>query len=130
MHENLRTKYRPFPRIKLPDREWPDRRIDTAPTWCSVDLRDGNQALAVPMNLEEKHELFQTLVKIGFKEIEVGYPSASDTEFNFTRFLIEKGHIPNDVRIQVLVASREHLIRRTFQAIKEAGALQAVLVII
>lgn len=120
MHENLRTKYRPFPRIKLPDREWPDRRIDTAPTWCSVDLRDGNQALAVPMNLEEKHELFQTLVKIGFKEIEVGYPSASDTEFNFTRFLIEKGHIPNDVRIQVLVASREHLIRRTFQAIKEA----------
>ena len=120
MHQNLRAKYRPFPRIELPDREWPDHLIDTAPYWCSVDLRDGNQALSVPMNLEEKHELFQTLVEIGFKEIEIGYPSASDTEFNFTRFLIENGHIPNDVRIQVLVAAREHLIRRTFQAIEGA----------
>ncbi len=120
MQQKIKAKYRPFPRIELPDREWPNRLIDQAPFWCSVDLRDGNQALSVPMNLEEKHELFETLVAIGFKEIEVGYPSASETEFNFARFLVENGHIPSDVRIQVLVAAREHLIRKTFEAIEGA----------
>jgi len=118
------TKYRPFPTIDLPDRTWPDKTIDRAPIWCSVDLRDGNQALAIPMNVEEKLELFKSLVDTGFKEIEVGFPAASDTEFAFTRNLIENDLIPEDVKIQVLVQSREHLIRRTYEAI--AGARQAI----
>ena len=118
------TKYRPFPKIDLPDRTWPDKSIQQAPIWCSVDLRDGNQALAIPMNVEEKIELFQTLVRIGFKEIEVGFPAASETEFAFTRRLIESNLIPEDVRIQVLVQAREHLIRRTYEAI--AGAPHAI----
>ena len=106
-------KYRPFKVVALPDRRWPDATISSAPRWCSVDLRDGNQALAIPMNVAEKHELFQELCRIGFKEIEIGFPSASDTEFAFTRELIEKDLIPADVDVQVLDQAREQLIRRT-----------------
>ena len=122
--DSPRQKYRPFETVRLEDRRWPDRRIDKAPRWCSVDLRDGNQALAIPMNVAEKHELFQTLCRIGFKEIEIGFPSASDTEFAFTRELIEKGLIPEDVSVQVLVQAREHLIRRTIDSLK--GARRAI----
>ena len=110
-------KYRPFPPIDLKDRRWPNQTLTHAPRWCSVDLRDGNQALAVPMNVSQKLELFQTLVKIGFKEIEVGFPSASNTEFAFNRLLIEKGHAPDDVWLQVLVQSREDLIERTVESL-------------
>jgi 2-isopropylmalate synthase len=113
-------KYIPFPPISLPDRQWPNRVIETAPIWCSVDLRDGNQALINPMSPAKKHELFQTLVKIGFKEIEVGFPAASETDFTFLRELIERDLIPADVTIQVLVQSRRHLIERTFEAIRGA----------
>jgi 2-isopropylmalate synthase len=113
-------KYIPFQQIKIHDRQWPNRVIDKAPTWCSVDLRDGNQALVDPMNLPEKLEFFKTLCDIGFKEIEVGFPSASETEFEICRELIQGGHIPDDVTIQVLVQAREHLIRKTFDAIKGA----------
>ncbi len=111
------SKYRPFPPVALPDRQWPGRVLTHAPRWCSVDLRDGNQALAVPMNVSQKLELFQTLVKIGFKEIEVGFPSASNTEFAFNRLLIEKGHAPDDVWLQVLVQAREDLIERTVESL-------------
>ena len=117
-------KYRPFKVVSLPDRRWPDATIASAPRWCSVDLRDGNQALAIPMNVAEKHELFQELCRIGFKEIEIGFPSASDTEFAFTRELIEKNLIPADVSVQVLVQAREHLIRRTVESLK--GARRAI----
>ena len=117
-------KYNAFPLVDLPDREWPNRRTDTAPTWCSVDLRDGNQALAVPMNVEQKLELFQLLVDIGFKEIEVGFPSASQIEFDFIRRLIDENLIPADVTVQVLTQAREHLIRKSFEAIK--GTKRAV----
>ena len=117
-------KYRPFKVVALPDRCWPDATISSAPRWCSVDLRDGNQALAIPMNVAEKHELFQELCRIGFKEIEIGFPSASDTEFAFTRELIEKDLIPADVSVQVLVQAREHLIRRTVESLK--GARRAI----
>ncbi len=117
-------KYRPFPAVSLPDRQWPNRIIDHAPRWCSVDLRDGNQALPQPMTVEEKLEFFDVLVRVGFKEIEVGFPSAADTEFNFLRRLIDENRIPEDVTIQVLVQTREHLIRRTFEAI--AGARRAI----
>ncbi len=118
------SKYRPYPTVPLHDRQWPSRTIDRAPRWCSVDLRDGNQALAIPMSVREKHEFFQQLVAIGFKEIEVGFPSASDTEFRFLRELIERDLIPPDVTVQVLVQCREHLIRRSFEAI--AGARRAI----
>ena len=112
------TKYRPFPHAPvLTDRQWPNRVLTHAPRWCSVDLRNGNQALAVPMNVSQKLELFQTLVKIGFKEIEVGFPSASNTEFAFNRLLIEKGHAPDDVWLQVLVQAREDLIDRTVESL-------------
>ena len=111
------SKYRQFAPVQLPDRQWPDRVLTAAPIWCSVDLRDGNQALAVPMNVAQKLELFQALVKCGFKEIEVGFPSASNTEFAFNRLLIEKGHIPDDVTIQCLVQAREDLIEKTFQSL-------------
>ena len=117
-------KYRPFRTVQLPDRTWPDRTIDRAPRWCSVDLRDGNQALAVPMSVPEKLEMFQELCRIGFKEIEIGFPSASDTEFAFTRQLIEKGLVPADVAVQVLVQAREHLIRRTVESLH--GARKAI----
>mgnify|MGYP003381557120 CR=1 FL=1 len=110
-------KYRPFPAVVLPDRQWPDRTITHAPIWCSVDLRDGNQALPVPMSVEEKIRLFDELVRIGFKQIEVGFPSAADTEFNFLRALVDQKRIPDDVTIQVLVQAREHLIRRTFESL-------------
>ncbi len=118
------SKYRPFKKIDLPDRQWPNKVIDSAPTWCSVDLRDGNQALAIPMNIEEKLEMFKLLCRLGFKQIEVGFPSASDTEYEFTRHLIENDLIPHDVEIQVLVQAREHLIRRTFESIR--GAKKAI----
>ena len=110
-------KYRPFPPVALPDRQWPNRVLTAAPRWCSVDLRDGNQALAVPMNVSQKLELFSTLVKIGFKEIEVGFPSASNTEFTFNRRLIDEKRAPDDVWLQVLVQAREDLIERTVESL-------------
>ncbi|MBM3830535.1 MAG: 2-isopropylmalate synthase [Verrucomicrobia bacterium] len=119
------AKYRPFPGVHLPNRQWPARTLTSAPIWCSVDLRDGNQALAVPMNVAQKLELFQVLVKCGFKEIEVGFPSASNTEFAFNRLLIEKGHIPDDVTIQVLVQAREDLIEKTVQSL--VGAKRVII---
>ena len=119
MYEGCK-KYIPFHPEYIPDRTWPDKVIDHAPLWCSVDLRDGNQALIDPMNLEEKLEYFQTLVDIGFKEIEVGFPSASETEYEILRTLIERNMIPDDVTIQVLVQAREHLIKKTFEAIDGA----------
>src|ERR1700678_4547888 len=103
-------KYRPFPAVKMTHREWPSRTIDRAPTWCSVDLRDGNQALAVPMSVAEQLEYFSLLVKLGFKEIEIGFPSASQIEFDFTRRLIEENRIHGDVWVQILVQSKEELI--------------------
>ncbi|GAA1892280.1 2-isopropylmalate synthase [Paeniglutamicibacter psychrophenolicus] len=119
-------KYVPFQdqiHVSLPDRTWPDKYITTAPRWCAVDLRDGNQALIDPMSPERKHKMFDLLVKMGFKEIEVGFPSASQTDFDFVRQLIERG-IPDDVTIQVLTQSREHLIERTYEALE--GAKQAI----
>lgn len=113
-------KYKPFTPIDLPDRQWPNRVIDHAPIWCSVDLRDGNQALVDPMNLEEKLEYFKTLIAVGFKEIEVGFPSASETEYEILRTLIDGHCIPDDVTIQVLVQARPHLIKKTFEAIDGA----------
>ena len=113
-------KYVPFNRVSLPDRQWPDKIITKAPVWCSVDLRDGNQALVTPMGIEEKLKFFHTLVDVGFKEIEVGFPSASETEYEILRTLIEGGHIPDDVTVQVLVQAREELIRKTFEAVRGA----------
>ena len=104
--------------FEIKNRQWPDKHIDHAPTWCSVDLRDGNQALAIPMNIDEKLKLYDTLLKVGFKEIEVGFPSASDTEYSFLRKLIDENRIPDDVSVQVLTQAREHLIRKTFDALK------------
>jgi len=118
-------KYRAFPAVDLPDRQWPDRVIEVSPTWCSVDLRDGNQSLPQPMSVEEKLEFFALLCRVGFKQIEIGFPSAADTEFNFCRRLIEEDLIPEDVTIQVLVQTREHLIRKSFEAI--AGAKKAII---
>jgi 2-isopropylmalate synthase len=118
-------KYRAFPPVQLPDRQWPNRVLTHAPRWCSVDLRDGNQSLAVPMNVGQKLELFQTLVKTGFKEIEVGFPSASNTEFTFNRRLIEEHRAPDDVWLQVLVQAREDLIERTFASL--VGAKRVII---
>lgn len=115
-------KYRPFAPIPLEDRRWPDRVITKAPIWCSVDLRDGNQALPIPMSVAEKLEMFDLLVEVGFKQIEVGFPSASDTEFGFLRRLVEENRIPEGVRVQVLVQAREHLIRRTFESLRGVKA--------
>lgn len=107
-----------FP-VKNHTRKWVDKiRVEKAPTWCSVDLRDGNQSLIIPMSLEEKLEFFELLVKVGFKEIEVGFPAASETEYTFLRTLIENNMIPDDVTVQVLTQSREHIIRKTFDALK------------
>lgn len=117
-------KYRAFPAIDLPDRTWPSRTITQAPQWCSVDLRDGNQALIDPMNAARKRAMFELLVRMGYKEIEVGFPSASQTDFDFVRQLIEEDLIPDDVVIQVLTQAREPLIERTFEAIR--GSKQAV----
>lgn len=114
------VKYQPFPLIDLPQRQWPSRHQTRAPIWCSVDLRDGNQALAVPMNVGQKLEMFDALVKCGFKEIEVGFPSASNTEFAFNRRLIEENRIPQDVTIQCLVQAREDLIEKTVQSLMGA----------
>lgn len=113
-------QYIPFQPIQWPNRQWPNKTITKAPIWCSVDLRDGNQALVTPMQLEEKLLMFKTLVDIGFKEIEVGFPSASETEYEILRTLIEGNHIPDDVTIQVLVQARPELIKKTFEAVKGA----------
>jgi 2-isopropylmalate synthase len=125
MRKSPSTKYRPFPPVPLTDRQWPGRVLTQAPIWCSVDLRDGNQALAVPMNVSQKLELFQTLVHCGFKEIEVGFPSASNTEFTFNRRLIEDHRAPDDVWLQVLVQAREDLIERTVESL--VGAKKAII---
>jgi len=117
-------KYQAFEPIQLTDRTWPSRVIDKAPIWCSVDLRDGNQALVEPMGPERKRRMFDLLCRMGFKEIEVGFPSASDTDFEFCRQIIDEGLIPDDVTIQVLTQARDHLIERTFEAIK--GAKRAI----
>jgi len=117
-HRAPGTKYHPFTPVSLKDRTWPDKQITRAPHWCSVDLRDGNQALAIPMSISEKLEMFRLLCDIGFKEIEIGFPSASQIEFDFCRRLIEDNLIPEDVTVQVLVQCREELIRRTFEALK------------
>src|SRR5882724_5115580 len=119
------SKYRRFEPVQLPERRWPNQVLTRPPIWCSVDLRDGNQALAVPMNVSQKLELFQTLVKCGFKQIEVGFPSASNTEFTFNRRLIEERRTPDDVWLQVLVQAREDLIERTFQSL--VGAKKAII---
>jgi len=118
------SKYRPFTPIALPDRTWPDQTIDQAPIWLSTDLRDGNQSLIEPMDAEKKMRFFKCLVAVGLKEIEVGFPSASQTDFDFVRELIEGGHIPDDVTIQVLTQARDDLIERTFESLK--GAKQAI----
>ena len=112
------SKYKRNPVVHYPEREWPDKEIEKAPIWCSVDLRDGNQALVEPMVVEEKIEFFNMLVKLGFKEIEIGFPAASQIEYDFLRQLVERRLIPDDVRVQVLVQCREHLIKRTFDAIQ------------
>lgn len=120
-------KYRPFHEqiaVDLPDRTWPARRITEAPRWCAVDLRDGNQALIDPMSPERKRIMFDLLVRMGYKEIEVGFPSASQTDFDFVRSLIEEGAIPDDVTIQVLTQAREHLIARTYESLR--GAKRAI----
>ena len=119
------VKYRPFPTIALADRQWPNKVIDKAPIWLSTDLRDGNQALFEPMNVERKMRMFRTVCEIGFKEIEVGFPSASQTDFDFVRKLIEEDHIPEDVTIQVLTQAREDLIRRTMDSVR--GAKRAII---
>lgn len=118
MLQNPASKYRPFVPVRLSDRTWPDASITKPPVWCSVDLRDGNQALIEPMDIDRKIRMFEQLVKIGFKEIEVGFPSASQIEFDFMRKLIEEKRIPDDVTVQVLTQAREHLIRRTFEALE------------
>ena len=118
MLQNPSTKYRAFAPVRLSNRTWPDAVITKPPVWCSVDLRDGNQALIEPMDIERKMRMFEQLVQIGFKEIEVGFPSASQVEFDFLRKLIEEDRIPDDVTIQVLTQAREHLIRRTFEALE------------
>src|SRR3984893_15472459 len=110
MHSSPRTKYRPLEPVFLPDRQWPNRVIERAPIWCSVDLRDGNQALAQPMDVDEKRGFFDMLVKIGFKEIEVGFPSASQIEFDGCRPIIDEDRIPPDVTIQILCQCREELL--------------------
>lgn len=124
MLKNPSQKYRAFPQIDIPDRTWPGKVIDQAPIWLSSDLRDGNQSLIEPMDADKKLRMFQTLVAVGVKEIEVGFPSASQTDFDFVRELIEGGHIPDDTTIQVLTQAREDLITRTFESLK--GAKKAI----
>ena len=126
--ENLQLinykKYKRVPVVSLPEREWPNKEIMKAPVWCSVDLRDGNQALIEPMVVEEKIEFFNMLVKLGFKEIEIGFPSASQIEYDFLRQLVDRKLIPDDVTVQVLVQCREHLIEKTFESLQ--GIKQAI----
>ena len=124
MQKSPITKYKPWGTIDFPGRTWPDRTIDEVPHWCSVDLRDGNQALPIPMGIKEKLELFKLLVEIGFKEIEVGFPSAAQTEFDFARKLIDDDLVPDGVALQVLTQAREHLIKRSFDSLK--GAKKAI----
>ena len=119
------TKYKPWGTIHLPDRTWPDKTIEKCPQWCSVDLRDGNQALPIPMGVKEKLELFKLLSVIGFKQIEIGFPSAAQTEFDFARKLIEENLVPDDVALQVLTQAREHLIRRSFESLQ--GVKKAII---
>ena len=118
MNHIKKGKYRPYPQIDLPNRQWPNNTITKAPAWCSVDLRDGNQALINPMDMDKKLELFTLLLKLGFKEIEVGFPSASKIEFDFLRRLVDDKLIPDDVTVQVLVQAREHLIAKSFEALR------------
>ncbi|MFP4385339.1 MAG: 2-isopropylmalate synthase, partial [Spirochaetia bacterium] len=115
------AKYKPYPQPRMERRKWPDNKIEKTPRWCSVDLRDGNQALAVPMSITKKMAMFDLLVKTGFKEIEVGFPSASQIDFDFTRKLIEENHVPEDTAVQVLTQAREDLISRTVESLKGAG---------
>ena len=117
------TKYRAFAPIDLKDRRWPNAVIEAPPTWCSVDLRDGNQALIEPMDAARKRRMFDMLIRIGFKEIEVGFPAASQTDFDFVREIIEQGLIPDDVTIQVLTQARPELIARTYEALRGARRL-------
>ncbi|ATE62121.1 2-isopropylmalate synthase [Thauera sinica] len=124
MLQSPAAKYHPFPAIPLADRQWPNKVIDKAPIWMSTDLRDGNQALFEPMNVERKMRMFRTVCDIGFKEIEVGFPSASQTDYDFVRHLVEGGHIPEDVTIEVLTQAREDLIRRTMESVR--GARRAI----
>src|SRR6202044_3726191 len=124
MLRNPSTKYRAFAPIDLADRSWPGRVISAPPKWCSVDLRDGNQALIEPMDAARKRRMFDMLIRIGFKEIEVGFPAASQTDFDFVREIIERGLIPDDVTIQVLTQARPELIARTYESLK--GARRAV----
>ena len=119
------TKYRAFPPVQLANRTWPSRTIVSPPIWCSSDLRDGNQALIEPMNSDRKRRMFDALVAIGCKEIEVAFPSASQTDFDFVRHLIDSDAIPDDVTIQVLTQAREDLIRRTFESVR--GAKRAIM---
>src|SRR6266436_5541649 len=113
-------KYRPFQSVHLPHRTWPSRTIERAPIWCSVDLRDGNQALVEPMGAERKRRMFDLLLKLGFKEIEVGFPAASETDMAFVREIIDEDLIPEEVTIQVLTQSRAELLDKTFEAIRGA----------
>jgi 2-isopropylmalate synthase len=117
-------KYKPYPAVDLPDRTWPSRTITIAPRWCSVDLRDGNQALIIPMSVDEKRQMFHLLIEMGFKEIEVGFPSASQADYDFLRLLIEEDLVPDDVTIQVLTQAREHLIKKTVSALR--GSRRAI----
>ena len=126
MLKNAAQKYTAFPPVAIADRRWPGQTITKPPIWCSVDLRDGNQALVEPMDAERKARMFKMLVEIGFKEIEVGFPAASQTDFDFVRQLIEQKMIPDDVTIQVLTQARDELIDRTFEALKGARRGAAV----
>src|SRR6202140_1673011 len=119
------SKYRAYAPVNLPDRRWPSQTITKAPIWCSVDLRDGNQALIEPMGVDRKNRMFDLLVKMGFKEIEVAFPSASQTDFDFVRSVIEGGAVPDGVAIQVLTQCRSELIARTFESVK--GARKVIL---
>ena len=113
-------KYQPYPFVNITDRIWPSKRIEKAPIWCSVDLRDGNQALIDPMGHDRKARMFALLLDMGFKEIEIGFPSASQTDFDFARWCIEQGNVPDDVSLQVLVQCRPELITRTFESLEGA----------
>ena len=125
MQKSPITKYKPWGVIDLPDRQWPNRVIERAPQWCSVDLRDGNQALPIPMGIKEKLELFKLLCQVGFEQIEIGFPSAAQTEFDFARKLIDEKLVPNGVALQVLTQAREHLIRKSFDSLR--GAEKAII---
>ena len=124
MKPEIVKKYQPYRPVDLKDRTWPNKTITKAPRWCSVDLRDGNQALVYPMEIPEKAELFKLLVEVGFKEIEVGFPAAADVEYNFLRHLVDNKLVPEDVTVQILTQAREHLIRKSFDAL--AGVHRAI----